>query len=389
MRRFALAMLATASLSGVVSASSPPVDVTNLIKKIKSVGTEGKGNNAAANASAMLSSGSLDLVPMVLEAFDDANPVANNWLRSSIDTLVENGRKAKLKVDSKKLKSFIETTKNSKAGRRLAYDLLAVDHKDIADALVPGFQDDPQPDLRRLAIDHGIKQVTAKIEPAAAIKAYQGLLTSARDEDQITELAKKLEDLKAPVNLTKHFGFITEWNVSTAFDNKDGAGFAKAFDPEAKHDRTNWKYAQSADTMGLVDLNKALEKKKSLVAYASARLTFDADTTLDVRAQSQNATKIFVNGKEVLAREEYHHGAFLDQHIATVTMKKGENEILVKVCQNDQTQPWCEPWAFACRLSDSTGKAIRVKQVVVKDDKPVTVEMGELAEKTTPKKEDK
>ena len=141
--------------------------------------------------------------------------------------------------------------------------------------------------------------------------------------------------------------------------------------------------------MGLVDLNKALEKKKSLVAYASARLTFDADTTLDVRAQSQNATKIFVNGKEVLAREEYHHGAFLDQHIATVTMKKGENEILVKVCQNDQTQPWCEPWAFACRLSDSTGKAIRVKQVVVKDGKPVTVEMGELAEKTTPKKEDK
>jgi hypothetical protein len=191
------------------------------------------------------------------------------------------------------------------------------------------------------------------------------------------------------VNLTKHFGFITEWNVSTSFDNKDGAGFAKAFDPEAKPERKDWKYAQSADTMGMIDLNKVLEKKKNLVTYASAKLLFDADTTLDVRALSQNATKIFVNGKEVLAREEYHHGAFLDQHNATVMMKKGENEILIKVCQNDQTQPWCEPWGFACRLSDSTGKAIRVKQVVTKEGKPVTVEMGELSEKAPAKKEEK
>ncbi len=389
MRRFALTLLATASLTGVATAASPPIDFRDLIKTIKSVGPEGKGNTEAARACVLLATTTLDVVPTVLEAFDDSNPVANNWLRSSIDTLVENGRKAKLKVEEKKLSNYIGNTKNSKAGRRLAYDILTVDHKDIAEAMVPSFLNDPQPDLRRLAIDRGIKQVTAKTEPAAAIKSYQGLLSSARDEDQIEDLAKKLDGLKAPVNLTKHFGFITEWNVSTAFDNKDGAGFAKAFDPEAKPERKDWKYAQSVDTMGTVDLNKAVEKKKSIVAYASAKLVFDAETKLDVRAQSQNATKIFVNGKEVLAREEYHHGAFLDQHIATVTMNKGENEILIKVCQNDQTQPWCEPWAFSCRLSDSTGKAIRVKQVVLKDGKPVTVEMGELSEKAPAKKEEK
>jgi hypothetical protein len=382
MRRFALAMLATASLTGVASAESPPVKITDLIKTIKSVGPEGKGNAEAANASAMLSSASLDVVPTVLEAFDDANLVGNNWLRSSIDTLVEKGRTAKLKVDDKKLKDYVGNIKNSQAGRRLAYDLLAVDHKEVASALVPGFLDDPQPDLRRLAIEEGFKKATA-------VKQFQDLLTSARDEDQITDIAKKLEDLKAPVNLTRHFGFITEWNVSTAYDNKDGVGFAKAFDPEAKPDRTGWKYAQSADLMGTVDLNKAVEKKKSIVAYASTKVIAEADITLDVRAYSQNATKIFVNGKEVLAREEYHHGAFLDQHRATVTLKKGENEILLKICQNEQTQPWCEPWAFACRLSDSTGKAIRMKHIVVKDDKSVTVEMGELSEKAAPKKEEK
>jgi hypothetical protein len=388
MRRFALALLATASLTGAASAESPPVNMKDLVKTIKAVGPEGKGNDAAANASAMLSSGSLDLVPFILESFDDANPVANNWLRSSIDTLVEKGRNAKVKLDAKPLTAYIGNIKNSPTGRRLAYDILAVDHTELANGLVPGFLDDPQPDLRRLAIEHGLKQITG--EDATAIKAYQTLLTSARDEDQIGDIAKKLEDLKAPVNLTKHFGFITEWNVSTAFDNKDGVGFAKAFDPEAKLDTSTWKHAQSADQMGMVDLNKAVEKKKSIVAYASTKLIAEEEITLDVRALSQNATKIFVNGKEVLAREEYHHGAFLDQHRATVTLKKGENELLIKICQNDQTQPWCEPWGFACRLSDSTGKAIRLKHIVVKDSKPTTVEMGELAEKpAAPKKEEK
>ncbi len=56
MRRFALAMLATASLTGGASADSPPVDLKELIKTIKSVGPEGMNNVKVAEASALLSS---------------------------------------------------------------------------------------------------------------------------------------------------------------------------------------------------------------------------------------------------------------------------------------------------------------------------------------------
>jgi hypothetical protein len=34
---------------------------------------------------------------------------------------------------------------------------------------------------------------------------------------------------------------------------------------------------------------------------------------------------------------------------------------VVKVCQNEQTEPWAQNWAFQLRLCDATGKAIASK----------------------------
>jgi hypothetical protein len=87
----------------------------------------------------------------------------------------------------------------------------------------------------------------------------------------------------------------------------------------------------------------------------------------------------------VYAREEYHSGRKVDQHVVAVTLKKGPNELLLKVCQNDRTQSWMKPWEFAARVCDATGGAIPLKQLVNKDGKQTAVELGALA----PKKEEK
>ncbi len=52
----------------------------------------------------------------------------------------------------------------------------------------------------------------------------------------------------------------------------------------------------------------------------------------------------------------------LDQYAAKGTLKKGRNEILLKVCQNEQTEEYAQVWMFQARLSDATGVAVPFTQ---------------------------
>jgi hypothetical protein len=396
MRRFLLTLAVGPAVAAAVQVggqpppkppvADPPPAVASSLAALKAVGAEGAGNDTAAVAwKALVKTGNAALLP-TLTAFDGATPTAANWLRSAVSAIAENAENGGQVLDKAALAAFATDAKQNPAARRVAYELLAKADRPAAEKLLSNFLNDPQPDLRRDAVAARLKAVEP-LTGEKAVAALREVLGFARDEDQVKAITKKLDELKAPVNLTKHYGYITEWVVSPAFDNKDGVGFAKAYEPEMTTDRKGWKYAQSNDPGGVVDLNKAVVEKKNLVVYASATVVADADGTLDVRASSANAVKLLVNGKEVYFREEYHSGAYLDQHVATVKLVKGKNEILVKVCQNDNPAEWAKPWGFSARLSDGTGQAIRLKQVIVKDGKEATVEVGELAP-PDPKKPD-
>ena len=57
------------------------------------------------------------------------------------------------------------------------------------------------------------------------------------------------------------------------------------------------------------------------------------------RIGSKNAWKLWVNDKMIFARDEYHRGGTrVDQFALAGNLIKGSNRILVKVCQNEQTQ---------------------------------------------------
>ncbi|MFN9915552.1 MAG: hypothetical protein ACK53L_23375, partial [Pirellulaceae bacterium] len=68
--------------------------------------------------------------------------------------------------------------------------------------------------------------------------------------------------------------------------------------------------------------------------------------------------KLWVNGQEVFTHEVYHAGMSIDQYIGSVKMKAGDNEIVLKICQNEQTESWAQRWQFQLRISDATGKAV-------------------------------
>ena len=65
---------------------------------------------------------------------------------------------------------------------------------------------------------------------------------------------------------------------------------------------------------------------------------------------------------EVISNEVYHTGMQIDQYSAPITLKQGENRILVKICQNEQKEAWAQLYSFQLRLCDETGKAIALAQ---------------------------
>ena len=47
--------------------------------------------------------------------------------------------------------------------------------------------------------------------------------------------------------------------------------------------------------------------------------------------------KVWLNGRFVFGRDEYHRNMEMDQYRLPVELKSGRNTLLVKCCQNEQT----------------------------------------------------
>ncbi len=170
-------------------------------------------------------------------------------------------------------------------------------------------------------------------------------------------------------------GFVMDWKLIGPFDNRDKKGFPVPYPPETeiKLDATyagmsgpvKWIDHTSSDQYGMIDLNTAFGKHKGAVAYALADFTVDAETPCELRLGCITANKIWLNGELLFEREVYHALTKIDQYIARGVLKPGRNTILLKVCQNEQTEAWAQEWEFQLRVCDSIGTAI-----LAKDRKP-------------------
>ncbi len=356
------------------------------LKPLLAVGREGVGQKEAAAAwKKLVANGAPALAP-TLTAFDGASPAATNWLRTAVSAIADGERAAGRKLPLDELAAFAVEPKNQPAARRLAFELIAAADKPAADALLPKFLDDVSPELRRDAVAQ--KLIALGDKPAAADAL--ALFGKARDKDQVEAVAKLMPEKP---DLTRHFGYVTEWSLVGPFDGPKASGYAAKYGPDAGFDpaakfpgkagEAAWKPAQSADTYGEIDLARVVGKHKDAVAYAAAVLVADAATPCEIRLSSPNALRVVFNGVELFAQEEYHHGNDHDQYTARGgVLKAGENVLVVKVCQNDQKEPWAQDWKFSARVCDRTGGTLPLKQVVVKAGQRQTVEPGAVRPKT-------
>jgi hypothetical protein len=392
-------LLTAALLAGPAASAAGPADVPAAISTIKAVGREGAGNAAAGPAWKTLVAAGGDALLPTLAAFDGASPAAANWLRAAVDAIAEAERKAGRKLPAGKLEAFATDAGKDPAARRISFELLTADLPAKKGELLPKMIDDASLELRRDAIAAEMEKAAKEADKSAQGKAYERLFRSARDRDQVEKLAELLGEHGVKPDLTAHYGFVTRWHVAGPFDGPGGKGFDTAYPPEQKVDlaatyagkggaKVRWKpvgTSRPKEHFALVNLNTEIGKAKDAVAYAFAVVEVGKETPVELRAACPTAIKMFVNGKPVFAREEYHHGNTLDQHAGPAVLKPGRNEILVKVCQNDQKEEFAQVWEFEVRVCDATGGATPLALV-----SPTAAEAPPPTEpKPEPKKEGK
>jgi len=357
---------------GAGLAAAEPVPPDALIRKIQAVGAEGDGSNEAATAwKRLVAAGPSAFLP-ILGQIDSSSPSASNWLRMAVDAIADRETASKSPLPVATLEAWLKDGKNGPVSRRIAYDLLTRVDAKTPDRVLPGLIDDPNVELRRDAIAHELKRADALAGTDADLKraTYRTLFDATRDPDQTEAIAKRLLGLGTYADATAHYKPLTKWTIAGPFENLKAGNYAVALAPEKAVDlratypgkggkTVAWSSFWGLGEYGSVNLNEALGKQKDAIAYAFTTVDSEKGGPAELRLGSPNAVRVFLEGKEVFAREEYHHGQRLDQYVAKVTLKAGTNSLLLKICQNDQKESWAQDWSFLIRVCDSAGTPVK------------------------------
>ncbi len=340
-------------------------DIDAAITTLQKTEANNQGNQQAVPAIQRLQSAPSSALFRILEGMKNASPIGKNYLSGAAGSLY--GRDpASLKTQ---LESFLNDTKQDGEARYLVFQWLTDQQPQLRELMLDTMRDDPSLELRFDAI----AQALQKLDKSTEVAPLQALLDSARHPDQIETIAKKLKQAGQEVDQAQVFGFLMKWHVIGPFDNVDQKHFntvfdiekdlvANAFDPLKKYpgksSEVTWQEYVSEDAAGIVDLAKPYNNEKGAIAYARAIFQAKQATEVEFRLGCINANKLWVNGQLVLMNEVYHAGMSIDQYIGRAKIKAGDNAVVLKVCQNEQTESWAQRWQFQLRVSDETGKAI-------------------------------
>lgn len=358
------------ALTGVFVVTVRSAEPEKLIEAITAVDKEGKGNARAAAAVRQLTKSNGDVLPDILKAFDGANPLAVNWLRGAFETIAEREIRAGKSIPLRKLEEFIRQRQHNPRARSLAFEWLTRVDKTAHPRMVPGMIDDPSAELRREAVAFLIKRANLQKNTNAerATETFKKALAGATDDDQVKAIVKPLKTMGVKIDLQRHFGFLTQWHIIGPFNNRDLVGFDAVYPPEQKLElkasykgqlgEVKWQPISTKDEYGIIDISKSIENYKGSCMYATTEFHSREARQIEFRLGTPNAWKLWVNGKLLFGRDEYHRGAALDQYRVNGNVKAGKNTIVLKICQNEQTQDWAQRYQFQIRACDSSGVAV-------------------------------
>ncbi|MFC1714308.1 DUF3352 domain-containing protein [Candidatus Poribacteria bacterium] len=178
-------------------------------------------------------------------------------------------------------------------------------------------------------------------------------------------LAEQDKNSRARYYLTR-IGFVPEdaWYVIGPFENDMGEGFGTQYPPEedieldAEYEvaegsvKVRWQKQTDGTADGFVDLMEIVEPDQWAVAYAWVKVISEEAQEVELRVGSDDQIIVWLNGAEVISHR-ISRQARPDQNIVAVTLNQGENQLLVKVCNEEMN------WGFYLRFTDADGKPLK------------------------------
>ncbi len=349
--------------------------VQQALQIIGQAGNAGRGSAAASQAAEQLLQHGIEILPQLFQHMDTDNLVSANWCRYAYQQIVARElAKPAPQIPANFLRTYILDSKHQGRARRLAWDLL--DHVDpqFREQQLPRLLDDRE--FREEAVQRVLEranQARQDGQVTEAVKQYRLAFQHARQSSQIIRAADQLAGLKVDVKIIEQMGFINRWYLLGPFDAPEFSGFARRFPPETKVDLAatypgqaatiGWKTHQAPDRLGQTNLIQAIGPVKEAVGYAYAEIHSPVDQAVQLRCGGDDNMTIWVNDRQVFARNQWLNGTRLDRFSAPCVMQEGTNRILIKICQGPQHKNPAVPnnWSFQIRFCDATGLNVGLK----------------------------
>jgi len=180
------------------------------------------------------------------------------------------------------------------------------------------------------------------------------------EKNKITRLAEHIEggSLKRFINRVENTGdFITDWWVVGPFNNEKRIGFDKVYAPETcvfdtmrvfegdPNQQLKWIHYESK-VSGCLDLERIFQSNPlSGVAYAYTTIKSNRDQKCEVGLGSSDGIKMWING-ELQHSNNVNRRVDINQDIVSISLKKGENTILLKLDKTTNEWEWAFNFAF-------------------------------------------
>jgi cellulose synthase operon protein C len=216
-----------------------------------------------------------------------------------------------------------------------------------------------------------VAEVAALAEEAPDLSRIAAILAQTADDrgahPEVRALARfRLADVERArgnpqrsAALLRRLGFVQAWRIAGPFDDEGKRGFEAVYPPEKGIDLAaampgkvrdvSWRELPAEAVVdGFVHLGAVLRPSREVVAYALAVVDAPRDERVRLWFGASGAAKVLVNGALALADAGYH-AARLDQRGAEVSLRKGPNRILVKLCHQSGR------FGFTLRLADAHG----------------------------------
>lgn len=354
----------------ILAANVSAADLSPQIAAIRKVAREGQGNEAAAAAVRTLSDSNASDLLQILAGFENASPLAANYLRNAVETVADRHLASGKPLPADQLESFVLDRSHDPRARRLAFEVLKKVDSSAEDRLIPQMLLDPSPEFRRDAVQRLITAAESLAEgsPGQAKQMYRKALSGATDSDLVKRISESLKKLGDEVDLVRHFGFLTDWKIIGPFDNRDFVGFDKVYPPEkqldfaakltAKDGEVSWGEIATTDEFGILDIAKSIAPHKGAVMYLATSFHASSDRNVEFRLGTPNAWKLWCNGEYLFGRDEYHRGMAIDQYRVPARLQAGKNVVLLKLCQNEQEDDWAQRYQIQIRVCDPSGVAV-------------------------------